>query len=57
MAHVIEELMPKARVEQVADCMFAAAEIEVHTLPVVDLILSCEFLVIMRVHIAQEVPA
>src|ERR1700744_845341 len=56
-APVEEEFCPHAAVEQVSDGMFGAADVEVYLAPVVGGRATAEGVVVMRVHIAEEVPA
>ena len=56
-ADVVQELMPEAGVEQVERGVLHAAVVPVHGAPVILRLVGDERLVVVRVHIAQEVPA
>ena len=54
---VIEELVPEASVEQVKDCVLGTTDVDVHWQPSLEKLFVCQFLIIVRVNIAQVVPA
>ena len=54
-AKIEEELVPEARVDQVAGGVFRTAHIEIHLLPVVGRLLAHERRVIVRIHVAEIV--
>ena len=54
---IIQELVPEARVQQVQSRVLHAAVIPVNRRPVFERFLACKLLIIVRIHIAQEVPA
>ena len=56
-ADVIQELMPEAAVEQVERGVLHAAVVPVDRAPVIQSLLGGERLVVVRIHVAQEVPA
>ena len=55
-ADIVQELVPEAGVQQVQRGMFHAAVIPVDRRPVFERFLACKRLIVVRIHIAQEVP-
>ena len=56
LADVVEELMPETAVQQVQRGVLHAAVIPVYLMPVVECFLGCKRFIVVRIHIAQEVP-
>ena len=56
-AAVIQELMPEARVEQVQRCVLHAAVVPIYGQPVFQFVIVRKRLVVVRVALAQEIPA
>ena len=57
VSEVVQEFGPKPRVQQVPCGVFGAPHVEVHLAPVVAFLSSAKLLVVVGVHVAQEVPA
>ena len=53
---VVQKLMPHPGVHQVANRVFGAPNVQVHLPPIVHRVLTGELLIVLRVHVAQEVP-
>ena len=54
---IIQELMPEAAVQQVERGVLHTAVVPVDWHPVLERFLGCKLLVVVRVAVAQEVPA
>ena len=54
-AQVEEELVPEPTIYKVSGGMFRSAHIEIHVLPVANGLLAHQCIVVVRVHIAQEI--
>ena len=57
MAEVEQHLVPESRVKQVQHRVLGAADVEVHRHPVVLFVLGDEGAAVVRVNVAQIVPA
>ena len=54
---VVEEVVPESRIEQVPDEVLLAAAVKVHGHPVLQKFVVGKFLVIVRIAVAEEIPA
>src|SRR3989344_4966785 len=53
---VIQKLIPKTRVEQMQSSVFHTTEVNIHRLPMRQLLLASKLFFILRVTIAQPIP-
>ncbi len=56
MPQILQDMTPKTGVEEVAGTVLAAADIEVHLVPIVHFVFRGKGAVVLGVHVAQEIP-